>query len=663
MFVPRFLKRFKDLRVRRSEGEIEFQDVFLDKLVQEREYEEGEFAEKKLEIPVSRWIFWGLYGSFIVIVIIFFGKTFQLQALAGEELSKKAAQNTIRSYPVVSERGVVYDALMTQLVFNRPSFDFVCDKRDLPEDRREKERILRESADILGISFKDLRADFDRTPKPRFLVGENLSHEELILFETKKEDLEGCVVEKNTIREYVQNPTLSHILGYTAKISADELEQFPEYFVTDQIGKTGIEKSYETELRGIQGQILVEKDALGRVVKDKGEIPSEPGNSILLWLDFELQKKIEEALQKTLVKVGSKKGVGIAIDPNTGGILALVSIPGYDNNLFSGGIKREDYQNIIENPLKPLFNRAIAGNYPTGSTIKPLVATAALAEDIINPDKEILTEGFIEIPNEYDPEIVYRFNDWKNHGWVDMRDAIAVSSNVYFYTIGGGYEDQEGLGPSRIKKYLSAFGWGAYTGIDLPGETKGLIPDPAWKKDVKNEGWWDGDTYLLSIGQGDLLVTPLQVAASFVQFANGGTLYVPKMVKGIIEIPDAFSEGRFTFNNDGGNIKEIPPEIIRNDIIDAEDLQIVREGMRQAVKWGSSVLLNQLPVSSAAKTGTAQTGRKNAEGNDLLYSWVNTFAPYEDPEIVLTIMVEDAEEGSLVVLPVAKEILEWYFTR
>ena len=257
-----------------------------------------------------------------MIVIIFFGKTFQLQALAGEELSEKAAQNTIRSYPVVSERGVVYDALMTQLVFNRPSFDFVCDKRDLPEDRREKERILRESADILGISFTDLRAGFDRTPKPRFLVGENLSHEELILFETKKEDLEGCVVEKNTIREYVQNPTLSHILGYTAKISADELEQFPEYFVTDQIGKTGIEKSYETELRGIQGQILVEKDALGRVVKDKGEIPSEPGNSILLWLDFELQKKIEEALQKTLVKVGSKKGVGIAIDPNKGGILA-----------------------------------------------------------------------------------------------------------------------------------------------------------------------------------------------------------------------------------------------------------------------------------------------------------------------------------------------------
>jgi penicillin-binding protein 2 len=210
----------------------------------------------------------------------------------------------------------------------------------------------------------------------------------------------------------------------------------------------------------------------------------------------------------------------------------------------------------------------------------------------------------------------------------------------------GGFENQYGLGPSKIKEYLTKFGWGSQTGIDLPGEAKGLVPDPEWKKQVKGEGWWDGDTYLFSIGQGNVLATPLQVAASFVPLANGGTLYKPQMVKEIVGTDTAF-----------------PPVVMRGEIIDKENIEVVRDGMRQAVKWGSAVLLNQLPVSSAAKTGTAQTGRKDSEGKDYLYSWVTAFAPYENPEIVLTVMVEDAKEGSLAVLPVAKEVLEWYFTR
>ena len=217
---------------------------------------------------------------------------------------------------------------------------------------------------------------------------------------------------------------------------------------------------------------------------------------------------------------------------------------------------------------------------------------------------------------------------------------------MYFYTIGGGFEDQEGLGPTRLKEYLTKFGWGAQTGIDLPGEAEGLVPDPEWKKRVKDEGWWDGDTYLFSIGQGDVLATPLQVASSFVPIANGGTLYKPQMVKEILETE-----------------RVILPVVVSKDVIGKENLEVVRDGMRLAVKWGSSVLLNQLPVSSGAKTGTAQTGRKDEEGRDFLYSWVTVFAPYDNPEIVITVMVEDTKEGSLVVLPVAKEVLEWYFTR
>lgn len=641
-----FLKSFRGLRAKRPGSELELQDIFLDKLSADQEAVFDVYGERKLEVPLSKSLLWGLYAGFVLIVLVFFGKTFHLQAFAGEELQKRAQENTIRSKPIDSDRGVMYDRFMKQLVFNRPSFDFVCDKRDLPEDRVEKERILRQSADIAGISFPQLKAAFDEIPNPKFLVAQNLLHEQLIMLETRIQELRGCEIEKNTVREYVADPMFAHVLGYTAKISADELNQNLEYAVTDQIGKTGIESAYETELRGVPGRKLMEKDALGRIVKERGEIVSKPGKSVVLWLDFELQQKIGKALEQTLSRIGSKKAVGIALDPRTGGVLALVSIPGFDNNLFSRGISYEQFEAIISDPLNPLFNRAIAGNYPTGSIIKPFVASAALEEKIIDPDKKIFTKGYIEIPNQYDPEIVYRFPDWKDHGWVTMRDAIAVSSNVYFYTIGGGFEDQEGLGPSRIKEYLTKFGWGAQTGIDLPGEAKGLVPDPKWKKQVKGESWWDGDTYLFSIGQGNVLATPLQVASSFVPIANGGTLYKPQMVKEILETATT-----------------IPPTAVRTDVVDKKNLEVVRDGMRQAVKWGSAALLNQLPVSSAAKTGTAQTGRKDEDGRDFLYSWVVAFAPYENPEIVLTLMVEDAKEGSLAVLPVAQEVLKWYFTR
>ncbi|MEK7542448.1 MAG: penicillin-binding transpeptidase domain-containing protein, partial [Patescibacteria group bacterium] len=529
-----FLKSFREFRFKRLRGELEFQEVFLDKLVAEQEAFTDASGERKLEVPLSKGLLWGVYAGFALLIFVFFGKTFYLQAFAGEELEKRAQENAIRSQPLDSDRGVMYDRFGKQLVFNRPSFDFVCDKRDLPADRAEKERILRRISNSMGIPFADLKEEFDKTTNPKFLVAQHLSHEQLIILETKIEELEGCEIEKNTIREYVADPTLSHVLGYTAKISADELAQHKDYAITDQIGKTGIEKAYETELRGVPGRKLMEKDALGRIVKEKGEIASEPGNSVTLWLDFELQQKIRESLEQSLGRIGSQKAVAIALDPETGGVLSLVSIPGFDNNLFASGISHAQYEEIISNPLNPLFNRAIAGLYPTGSTIKPLVASAALQEGIIDADKEILTHGYIEIQNEYDPEIVYRFADNANHGLVDMRRAIAVSSNVYFYTIGGGFEDQKGLGPSKLKDYLMRFGWGAQTGIDLPGEAKGLVPDPEWKKQTKGEGWWDGDTYLFSIGQGNVLATPLQVASSFVPIANGGTLYKPHMVKEIV---------------------------------------------------------------------------------------------------------------------------------
>jgi penicillin-binding protein 2 len=265
-----------------------------------------------------------------------------------------------------------------------------------------------------------------------------------------------------------------------------------------------------------------------------------------------------------------------------------------------------------------------------------------LQEKLISPSKLINDPGFIEVKSKYDPSIVYRFGGITPHGLVDMRKAIAVSSNIYFYTIGGGYGDQQGLGPTKISKYLSLFGWGQKTGIDLAGEFKGFIPSPEWRIQVKGESWWDGDTYNLAIGQSDLQVTPLQLATAYCAIANNGTLYKPQIVNKIV------------------GVQEFKPEIIREGFVDSANLQIIREGMRDAVtkSYGGSYSLSNLPVEVAAKTGTAETGRTGYTN-----SWSSVFGPYENPNIVLVVTIEDIYGLRAATLPVARNVLDWYFKR
>jgi penicillin-binding protein 2 len=382
----------------------------------------------------------------------------------------------------------------------------------------------------------------------------------------------------------------------------------------------------------------------------------KPGKSLVLWLDFDLQKKIKEEMEKKIKEVGAKGGAAVAIDPKTGGVLALVSLPSFDNNLFSKGISQEDWEKLQKDPKSPLLNRATSGQYLFGSTVKPFIALAALEEKIISPNKKIDCQGKIEIPHRYNPEIVYEFRDWTVHGPTDIKKAIAESCNVFFYTIGGGYKNQEGLGPSKIKKYLEIFGFGKLIDSDfpIPSFAKGLIGDPEWKKEKFGENWWDGDTYNMSIGQGYILTTPLQVARAFAAIANGGKLLKPRFVKEIV--------------NEERNVVEVVQPEIENEIkIDPKNLQIVKEGMRWAVTGqnsphASAIALNDLPVAVAAKTGTAQTLRKGCE--DCYTIWISAFAPYEDPQIVLTIVLEEVKGRlSQVVVPVAKEILNWYFSK
>ena len=612
-FLP--LKRFKKNTIQIAfKEDIEPHEILLDSLAEKEEKQFG-LSEKKFEVPLLKKIIQGLFiFCFLAISLLLF-KTFQLQVIEGKNFNQLAEKNKFIIHQIQAERGVIYDKNMEQLVFNKSTFDLVCEGE----------------------------------------IVKNISHQELILFEARTDEYPNCQINTNVIREYKDGEVFAQILGYTGKIKSEEFTAAPEFYsISDLVGRTGVENYYERYLKKNPGKLRIERDVFGEMVSEEVLSLPESGKSLVLWLDADLQRKLKEELEKKYKEIGAKGATAIAMDPKTGGILALVSLPSFDNNLFQKGADPASLQSLLDDPqkLNPLFNRAISGRYLTGSTIKPLIASAALEEKIISPQKQIYSAGFIEVPHQYNPEIVYRFNDWTVHGWVDMKKAIAQSSNVYFYTIGGGYGDQKGLGPTKIKEYLKLFGWQDLTGIDLPGEAAGFIPDIEWKKKTLGEGWWDGNTYYLSIGQEYLQITPLEVVTAITAIANGGKLLRPQVVQKIIDS----SSGELN------TIEEKEPEIIRENFINPENLQIVKEGMRQAVTGfnspkASAVILNSLPVTSAAKTGTAELGQ------DRYHNWITVFAPYEDPEIVLTVMIENVKGIQAAVLPVAKDILEWYFTR
>jgi len=623
--------------------EVEPHEVLLDKLAQRKEKEMG-MSEKKIETPLMRVILYIFFAGIIALISLLFIRTFQLQVFQNKDFLAMAEENKYIFYEIKAERGVIYDKNLKQLVFNQSSFDLFLDKSKLPQSEREKLQVLKEVSQILNTNLKDLENKILESSDIILKIAKDLDHQTLIIFETKTKELPGFWVENKSKREYLNGEDLAHILGYLGKIKTEEMgsQINGAYNILDYVGRSGLESYYEEILRKNLGKVQIEKDVRGNVISKETVSLPEPGKSLVLYLDSGLQNKIKEELERKLKDVGSVHGVAVALDPNTGGVLALVSLPSFDSNSFSQG-NQEEIGKILNDKKEPLFNLAISGLFSTGSIIKPFLASAALEEKIISPEKKIYSPGYIEVPNRYDPGIIYKFLDQAPPNWYDMRGAIAISSNVYFYTIGGGFGSQEGLGPTRIKKYLELFGWGEKTGIDLPGEVQGLIPSPEWKKEVKKEGWWDGDTYNMSIGQGNILATPLQLASAFVAIANGGKLFQPQIVKEIID-------------SDKKIIEENQPKLVRDNFIKPENLQIAREGMRQAVIAGSATVLSNLPAKVAAKTGTAETGKKN-----VYHKWITVFAPYDDPQIVLTIMVENVPGLQTTVLPIAKAILEWYF--
>lgn len=637
-------------RVKNSSADIEPHEVFLDTLAHIKEEELG-ISEKKFEVPLKEKISHILFGIFMLVALVLISKTFYFQVAQGKKFYTAAENNKGSASLIVPERGIIYDKNLKKLVSNSPAFDLVCERALFALTSENASNKIENIAGVIKEDPFELGNRIRSSDASEVLVAENLKHETLLVLEAKLSELEGCRIQQNTSRSYLLGPVFSQVLGYTGRINSDEYSNSSGYAINDHIGKTGLEQYYERYLRGIPGKVQQIRSAVG---DEQGvKLISEPqsGNNIILNIDAGLQEAVYNALEKSIKNVGAKKGAAIAMDPRTGAVLALVSYPSYDNNLFSNGISNEDYSALANDPNQPFFDRVIQAQYPTGSTIKPFEAAAALQENLISPEKQINDIGYIEIYSKSDPGVVVsRPGGVTPHGWVDMREAIAVSSNIYFYTVGGGYGDQKGLGPARIKKYLELFGWGALTGIDIPGEFSGLVPDPAWKKTNIGESWWDGDTYNLSIGQSYLKVTPLQVASAYAVIANGGTLYKPQIMNRITGALESSVQP----------LKSFAPEIIRSNFIDSDNLKIVQEGMYDCVNkdYGSCAFLKSVPVEIAAKTGTAETGRDN-----YFNAWVAAYAPYNNPEIVFVTTIEGVEGLQSATLPVARDVLNWYFSK
>ena len=366
-----------------------------------------------------------------------------------------------------------------------------------------------------------------------------------------------------------------------------------------------------------------------------------------------LQAKMADAIRQQMVISGAKRATGVAMNPQTGEILAAVSLPSYDNNLFSVGISQKEYSKLTADDGQPLFNKVISGAFPTGSIIKPFGASAALQEKIINTNTTVVDAGQLEVTNQYDSSIKYVYKGWEHSGLgvMNVYTAIARSSDIFFYVIAGGFTNfTHYLGVDKLTKYYGLFGLGAKTGVDMPSETAGRVPTPDWKKKTYNEAWTTGDTYNIAVGQGDILASPLQMVTAISAVANGGKLYVPHF---LLRVEDS----------NGRTVSTVKPQVTREGFISPENLAIVREGMRQAVSadYGTACckIRSEVPVAVAAKTGSAETDPAHGVAAD---SWFESFAPYNNPQIATVILLEKVGEGAEFAAPATREVLAWYFT-
>ncbi len=499
------------------------------------------------------------------------------------------------------------------------------------------------------------------------VIAENLPSAVAMHIEEQRYQLQGIELMLRSTRSYPSGATTGDIIGYMGPIpeEAQTLYEEKNYEPDAWVGWSGLEFTFEDALRGQPGRRVIEVDVNGRERNVIGEVtPPQPGQNLILSLDLELQEAMRDALVRGIDPKRSESAVAIALDPRNGQIRGMVSLPTYDNNVFADGITPEEYKSIADAKGEPLLNHAIGGIYAPGSTFKMVAASAGLQEKVISPNTLLSDPGIIYLPNRNfpnDPNLAQPFVCWiyklgGAHGDINVREALGESCDVFFYKLGGGWyaNNFEGLGVERLADYARRYGFGELTGIDLPGESTGLIPTDKWKRVTKGERWVTGDTYNMAIGQGDVLVTPLQLTMMTAAVANGGKLYRPQLVAAVTDA-----------NN---HLVELKPPDLRRDVgVTDKNLAYVREGMWMAVNWSHGTARNAaVPgVTVAGKTGTAEFFDpdipRDDKGNLPTHAWFTAFAPYEAPEIAVTVFVYNGGEGSAVAVPIAQEILRTYF--
>ena len=560
-------------------------------------------------------------------------RLWDLQIMRGTEMRKLSEQNRIRVKKIVAPRGIMYDRTGKVLADTRPSFNIYL----TPEDIKDFSQTVDGLARLIECDREDIiekmKAASGMPPSFPIKIKSDIPMDEVAKVEANRVYIPGISIQIEPKRNYPYAASFAHVIGYVSEVSDDELKdkkKYKDYSPGDYIGKYGLERAYEKDLRGVDGEKRVEVDAMGREIRTLDVIEPIPGNSLHLNLDLDLQLTADKALE-------TRRGAAVAINPKTGGVLVLASRPGFDPNLFASGIKKKDWQTIALDKAHPLQNRAIQGGYPPGSTFKILLALKALDLGIINEHTSFHCSGGFPYGNRV-------FKCWKKggHGTVSVHRAIVESCDVFFYNVG------LKLGVDRIHEIGDILGMGRLTGIDLPAEQKGLIPSTEWKRRRYNQPWYEGETVSVAIGQGAVWLTPIHLAmlSSFV--ANDGKNFKPQIVNRIVS-----PEGKVT--------KTFEPVVNSELKLKPGVLKLVKDGMRGVVNEpggtaGASKVQN---VLMSGKTGTAQAGSQSVGLAD--HAWFIAYAPSEDASIAMSILVEHGLHGSSAAAPIAKSLTETLF--
>jgi penicillin-binding protein 2 len=606
------------------------------------------------EVPLREQSFFWLGVAITALTFVIFIRIAYLTFWQGSFYKSRAVANASQVERVAAPRGLIVDRNGVVLAENRPAFFALLDVREFIRHPETQEATLHTAAQILGIDPGAIWDELSANTSDQFLdsivLGEDLPHDKLI--QLKSASLPAIHVAQGFERSYPDGFAFSNLLGYTGFASRDYLAEHPELTAQDIAGKSGLEGQYDTQLQGKPGVLVSVRNSKGEVLQSDEKNPPQIGKTIHATIDAEFQSYLYHRLQVGLQALGRDTGVGVALNPQTGEVLAMVGLPSFDANIFSASGHSDEKRALLTSPTKPLFNRAVSGAYNPGSTIKPLVAVATLKEGVMTPDQKIYSPGYLDVPNPYDPEHPTRFVDWRPQGWVDVHSALAQSSNVYFYLAGGGSPQPgmrgevldgqkgiKGLGIKKLEEWWGAFGLGKKTGIDFPAEASGFLPGPEVKSRSAGGPWLIGDTYNVSIGQGTLLLTPIQLISYIASIANGGKIYKPFLV----------SDGR-------------SPEVSIDLTRLAPQIHEVQDGMKQTVLsgLGTAHLLQDLPFSVGAKTGSAQVKSKTQQ-NAFFVGYAPADKGDAGAQIAVVILVENSKEGSANTIPIAKDVLRWYY--